>query len=156
MIIKIKTFSGESLYIPEEDYLDEVMYSENLEEREFGKYGQEAAKNFFTKVRGRAATKKLQDKGRARVLEGELARMKKAVGYENQFLSDAAKNPDISNRTRIRRATAKNHMWDGTYAEDMGLTPREERNLRITKENSAMLSWSGKHGTKLGNVASKR
>lgn len=35
MIIKIKTFSGETLYIPEEDYLDEVMYS-NLEEREFG------------------------------------------------------------------------------------------------------------------------
>lgn len=27
MIIKIKTFSGETLYIPEEDYLDEVMYS---------------------------------------------------------------------------------------------------------------------------------
>lgn len=27
MIIKIKTFSGETLYLPEEDYLDEVMYS---------------------------------------------------------------------------------------------------------------------------------
>ena len=27
MIVKIKTFSGETLYIPEEDYLDEVMYS---------------------------------------------------------------------------------------------------------------------------------
>ena len=36
MIIKIKTFSGETLYIPEEDYLNEVMYSD-LEEREFGK-----------------------------------------------------------------------------------------------------------------------
>ena len=36
MIVKIKTFSGETLYIPEEDYLDEVMYSD-LEEREFGK-----------------------------------------------------------------------------------------------------------------------
>lgn len=36
MIVKIKTFSGETLYIPEEDYLKEVMYSENLEEREFG------------------------------------------------------------------------------------------------------------------------
>ena len=36
MIIKIKTFSGETLYIPEEDYLDEVMYSD-LEEREFTK-----------------------------------------------------------------------------------------------------------------------
>ena len=34
MIVKIKTFSGENLYIPEEDYLDEVMYSD-LEEREF-------------------------------------------------------------------------------------------------------------------------
>ena len=34
MIIKIKTFSGETLYLPEEDYLDEVMYSD-LEEREF-------------------------------------------------------------------------------------------------------------------------
>lgn len=28
MLIKIKTFSGETLYIPEEDYLEEVMYSE--------------------------------------------------------------------------------------------------------------------------------
>ena len=36
MIVKIKTFSGETLYLPEEDYLDEVMYSD-LEEREFGK-----------------------------------------------------------------------------------------------------------------------
>lgn len=36
MLIKIKTFSGETLYIPEEDYLDEVMYSD-LEEREFAK-----------------------------------------------------------------------------------------------------------------------
>lgn len=27
MIVKIKTFSGETLYLPEEDYLDEVMYS---------------------------------------------------------------------------------------------------------------------------------
>lgn len=27
MIVKIKTFSGETLYIPEEDYPDEVMYS---------------------------------------------------------------------------------------------------------------------------------
>lgn len=36
MIVKIKTFSGETLYIPEEDYLNEVMYSD-LEEREFGK-----------------------------------------------------------------------------------------------------------------------
>lgn len=36
MIIKIKTFSGETLYLPEEDYLNEVMYSD-LEEREFGK-----------------------------------------------------------------------------------------------------------------------
>jgi len=27
MIVKVKTFSGETLYIPEEDYLDEVMYS---------------------------------------------------------------------------------------------------------------------------------
>ena len=30
MIIKIKTFSGETLYIPEEDYLDEVMYSRQV------------------------------------------------------------------------------------------------------------------------------
>lgn len=37
MIIKIKTFSGENLYLSEEDYLNEVMYSENLEEREFAK-----------------------------------------------------------------------------------------------------------------------
>ena len=35
MIVKIKTFSGETLFIPEEDYLNEVMYSD-LEEREFG------------------------------------------------------------------------------------------------------------------------
>ena len=34
MIIKIKTFSGENLYLSEEDYLNEVMYSE-LEERNF-------------------------------------------------------------------------------------------------------------------------
>ena len=27
MIVKIKTFSGETLYLPEEDYLDELMYS---------------------------------------------------------------------------------------------------------------------------------
>ena len=27
MIVKIKTFSGETLYLPEEDYLEEVMYS---------------------------------------------------------------------------------------------------------------------------------
>ena len=37
MIIKIKTFSGETLYLPEEDYLNEVMYSENLEERGFAR-----------------------------------------------------------------------------------------------------------------------
>ena len=36
MIIKIKTFSGETLYLPEEDYLNEVMYSD-FEEREFSK-----------------------------------------------------------------------------------------------------------------------
>ena len=36
MIIKIKTFSGETLYIPEEDYLNEVMYSD-LEERDYSK-----------------------------------------------------------------------------------------------------------------------
>ena len=35
MIVKIKTFSGETLYLPEEDYLEELMYSD-LEEREFG------------------------------------------------------------------------------------------------------------------------
>ena len=34
MIVKIKTFSGETLYLPEEDYLEEVMYSD-LEERKF-------------------------------------------------------------------------------------------------------------------------
>lgn len=28
MIVKIKTFSGETLYLPEEDYLEELMYSE--------------------------------------------------------------------------------------------------------------------------------
>ena len=28
MIVKIKTFSGENLYLSEEDYLDEVMYSD--------------------------------------------------------------------------------------------------------------------------------
>lgn len=28
MIVKIKTFSGETLYLPEEDYINEVMYSE--------------------------------------------------------------------------------------------------------------------------------
>lgn len=37
MIVKIKTFSGETLYLPEEDYLNEIVYSENLEEREFTK-----------------------------------------------------------------------------------------------------------------------
>ena len=36
MIIKIKTFRGETLYLPEEDYLEEIMYSD-LEEREFAK-----------------------------------------------------------------------------------------------------------------------
>ena len=30
MIVKIKTFSGENLYIPEEDYLNEVMYSRQV------------------------------------------------------------------------------------------------------------------------------
>lgn len=33
MIIKIKTFSGETLYLPEEDYLEEVMYSDKEEEK---------------------------------------------------------------------------------------------------------------------------
>lgn len=28
MIVKVKTFSGETLYLPEEDYLEELMYSE--------------------------------------------------------------------------------------------------------------------------------
>lgn len=39
MIIKIKTFSGENLYIPEENYLDEVMYSD-FEERGFARVDQ--------------------------------------------------------------------------------------------------------------------
>ena len=30
MIVKIKTFSGETLYLPEEDYLEEVMYSAEM------------------------------------------------------------------------------------------------------------------------------
>ena len=30
MIVKIKTFSGETLYLPEEDYLEEVMYSAEI------------------------------------------------------------------------------------------------------------------------------
>ena len=29
MIVRIKTFSGETLYLPEEDYLEELMYSNN-------------------------------------------------------------------------------------------------------------------------------
>ena len=33
MIVKIKTFSGETLYLPEEDYLDELMYSDKEEEK---------------------------------------------------------------------------------------------------------------------------
>ena len=37
MIVKVKTFSGETLYIPEEDYLEELTYSDSLEEREFTK-----------------------------------------------------------------------------------------------------------------------
>ena len=34
MIVKIKTFSGENLYLSEEDYLDEVMYSDKLSKEE--------------------------------------------------------------------------------------------------------------------------
>lgn len=32
MIVKVKTFSGETLYLPEEDYLEEVMYSDSTNE----------------------------------------------------------------------------------------------------------------------------
>jgi len=42
MIIKLKTFSGETLYIPEEDYLNEVMYS-NAARRAITKPGKTAA-----------------------------------------------------------------------------------------------------------------
>lgn len=52
MLIKIKTFSGETLYIPEEDYLNEVMYSD-LEEREFAKTPQAIQKKIL-KYRGQA------------------------------------------------------------------------------------------------------
>ena len=34
MIVKIKTFSGENLYLSEDDYLDEVMYSDKLSKEE--------------------------------------------------------------------------------------------------------------------------
>ena len=42
MLIKIKTFSGETLYLPEEDYLNEVMYS-NAARRALTKPGKTAA-----------------------------------------------------------------------------------------------------------------
>lgn len=42
MLIKIKTFSGETLYLPEEDYLEEVMYS-NAARRAITKPGKTAA-----------------------------------------------------------------------------------------------------------------
>lgn len=38
MIVKIKTFSGESLYLPEEDYLDEVLFSSKKNKKKRPKY----------------------------------------------------------------------------------------------------------------------
>lgn len=68
MIVKIKTFSGETLYLPEEDYLEEVMYSD-LEEREFAKtkYGKAVADEFFQKIGTRQSKRKAREVSRAKM-----------------------------------------------------------------------------------------
>ena len=98
MIVKIKTFSGETLYIPEEDYLDEVMYSNFLEEREFARrdYARLTKKNAreLREARTRAANyiKNLRKEGASsKEIEGYLKSFKGAEGSWKKTIEDEAK-----------------------------------------------------------------
>ena len=120
-----------SVTMTEDEY---DLFSEFLEEREFGR-----VQEF------KAAKKAFQSKARLEMAKKELAEMGTNPGsihWENI----------TSNPTKARRISARNTMWNGSYAQDKGLSKRDRLNLRLTKEGeSAMSSWAGAHGTTLGN-----
>ena len=82
MLIKIKTFSGETLYISEEDYLDEVMYSGHNKR----KRSTQARRNQAAKTRKRIAKAEEKDRKLAlqRSLTGEGVRPKPASVVEEE------------------------------------------------------------------------
>jgi hypothetical protein len=119
MIVKIKTFSGETLYIPEEDYLQELMFSDGevYDEEEYEPELEKADKKAIKKyqkhpkrlgrqlqlydedpqVRRRASRKKALKKSLIGTAAGGI------LGYaygEDQ----ASKNPNFSNK-RIAGST---------------------------------------------------
>ena len=137
MYIEDKLFSevsGERYYnvtMTEEEY---SLYSEFLEEREFGR-----VQEF------KAAKKAFQSKAR-------LEMAKKELGEFGVKPGDWSWDATLKRPNGARRITARSNMWNGTYAEDKGLSEAGELNLRLTKKGeSANSSWDGAHGTTLGN-----
>ena len=87
MIVKIKTFSGETLYIPEEDYLNEVMYSS-------------AARRALTKP-GKTATliKQTAEKG--------TPRWREALTYTSDALMNGDRETKIKAGTEVSKVISK-------------------------------------------------
>jgi hypothetical protein len=123
-----------SVTMTEDEY---DLFSEFLEEREFGR-----VQEF------KAAKKAFQSKARLEMAKKELKEMGSKPG---DFSWNAVVN-NPNNPNGARRLTARSNMWNGTYAEDKGLSKAGELNLRLTKKGeSASSSWAGAHGTTLGN-----
>ncbi len=123
-----------SVLIDEEEY---SLYSDLLEEREFGRVQEY-----------KAAKKAFQSRARLEMAKKELKEMGSKPG---DFSWNAVVN-NPNNPNGARRITARSNMWNGTYAEDKGLSKVGELNLRLTKNGeTASSSWAGVHGTTMGN-----
>lgn len=113
MIVKIKTFSGETLYLPEEDYLNEVMYSD-LEEREFA---------------SRRAMKKVGNY----ILDAQLGGRElspRAKGFIKKTITSKGVYRDMPNITEVKKAIPMNQY------KKLGLT--EDHILGIKKQAEEM------------------
>ncbi len=160
MIVKIKTFSGETFYLPEEDYLNELMYSD-LEEREFNKkqkavgYGLRTIGNKLGLLGEKEQTQYVRDTAakNARSIRRKAAKLEKktsaqVVGeYGGATMGDTKKEimqsldpltdvHEVNVATRVKRPNGKpsKKMWkgmDGSYVAREH-TPGELE--RMTKE----------------------
>ena len=82
---------------------------------------------------------------------GKVQEFKEMGSKPGDFSWNAVVN-NPNNPNGARRLTARSNMWNGTYAEDKGLSKAGELNLRLTKNGeTASSSWAGKHGTTMGN-----
>lgn len=122
MIVKIKTFSGETLYIPEEDYLDEVMFSD----RDKRKRNLRKRRNQVAKTRKRIAKAEEEERKLAqkRALTGEGVRPKPASVIEREAREKATLQRTLTGEGARPRVSS-------TPQPNVGFTPKTNGPKRV-------------------------